>query len=70
MDDVIEYIESLPSFDAPEIFGMHSNASISFLQEEGNNLIRTILNVQMQPVVSKRNLGSKDDENNYDKEST
>lgn len=58
----MEYIESLPSFDAPEIFGMHPNASISFLQEEGNNLIRTILNVQMQPVVSKRGASSKDEE--------
>jgi len=33
---------------------MHKNASISCQQQEGNNIIKTILNVQMQPVVSKR----------------
>ena len=45
IENVLEYIESLPNVDDPMIFGMHSNANISYLQQEGNNMIRTILNV-------------------------
>jgi len=44
----------LPKIDEPEIFGMHKNASISYQQQEGNAIVKTILNIQMQPVVSKR----------------
>lgn len=43
--DVRKYIESLPNSDMPEIFGMHNNASISYQQNESNNVIKTILNV-------------------------
>ena len=30
LEEVHAYIESLPNVDAPEIFGMHTNASISY----------------------------------------
>lgn len=33
---------------------MHKNASISYQQHEGNAIVKTILNIQMQEVVSKR----------------
>ena len=33
---------------------MHKNASISYQQNESNNLIRTILSVSMSPVVSNK----------------
>lgn len=41
---VLSYIESLPIFDKPEIFGMHDNANIAFQMNEtrtflGGNLI-------------------------------
>lgn len=46
------YIESLPNVDVPEIFGMHTNASISYQQNESKNLLKTMLNLQIQPVVA------------------
>lgn len=52
INEVRSFIESLPNSDMPEIFGMHKNASISYQQNESNNLIKTILNVQMPPVVA------------------
>lgn len=52
INEVQSFIESLPNSDMPEIFGMHKNASISYQQNESNNLIKTILNVQMPPVVA------------------
>ena len=51
---MLDYIKTFPDIDDPMIFGMHSNANISFQQQEGNNMIKTILNIQMQPVVSKK----------------
>ena len=29
---VVQYIDSLPNEDKPEIFGMHSNANLAFLR--------------------------------------
>ena len=52
LPDIYQYVASLPDTDAPEIFGMHQNANISYQQTESNNLIKTILNIKMQPVVS------------------
>lgn len=52
INDVQSFIESLPNSDMPEIFGMHKNASISYQQNESNSLIKTILNVQIPPVVA------------------
>lgn len=30
VDQIRDYIESLPTFDDPEVFGMHENANITF----------------------------------------
>ena len=52
LEGVHAFIESLPNVDAPEIFGMHTNASISYQQNESQNLLKTMLNLQIQPVVA------------------
>lgn len=54
LEDVHAYIDSLPQSDMPEIFGMHTNANIAYQQSESNSLVKTILNVQIPPVVSNR----------------
>ena len=40
------YLKSLPINDDPEVFGLHSNANITFLQMETNNLFQTLLSLQ------------------------
>jgi dynein heavy chain, axonemal len=40
---VRDYIRGLPSEDSPDVFGLHSNASISFQQKESNSLIATVV---------------------------
>lgn len=46
LQEIQEYIESLPSTEEPEVFGMHQNANIAFQQQESEKIIFTILNVQ------------------------
>ena len=41
-----DYIDSLPLNDNPEVFGMHENANITFLTQESNKIIDTILSIQ------------------------
>lgn len=41
-----DYIETLPLNDSPEIFGLHSNANITFQQQESMRVIDTILSIQ------------------------
>ena len=38
-----EYIRQLPVEDIPDVFGLHSNAAITFQQKESRNLIATVL---------------------------
>ncbi|KAL8017811.1 putative bromodomain, AAA+ ATPase domain, dynein heavy chain region D6 P-loop [Plasmopara halstedii] len=40
---VREYVSSLPTTDAPDIFGLHANADITFQQKETGLLLGTIL---------------------------
>ncbi|EDV29711.1 uncharacterized protein TRIADDRAFT_18356 [Trichoplax adhaerens] len=47
-----DYIEQLPFTDEPEVFGMHNNANISYQIQEGNHLIRTVLDVQPRIMTS------------------
>lgn len=42
----MSYLKSLPINDDPEIFGLHSNANLTFLQMETNNLFQTLLSLQ------------------------
>jgi dynein heavy chain len=41
-----DYIESLPLNDSPEIFGMHENANITFLTQESNKILESVLSIQ------------------------
>lgn len=54
LDGVQRYIESLPNIDEPEICGMHKNASISYSLLASEAILKTIINIQQQPVVSKK----------------
>lgn len=40
---VREYVSSLPTADAPDIFGLHANADITFQQKETGQLLGTIM---------------------------
>ena len=40
------YLKSLPPAEAPEVFGMHPNANISFQQQESTKLLDTVLGIQ------------------------
>lgn len=47
LDSYREYIRGLPVTEAPEVFGMHPNANISFQLQETRRLIETILSIQV-----------------------
>jgi len=42
----IEYVESLPAVDNPEIFGLNSNSDITFRTKETKDMINTIMNTR------------------------
>eukprot|EP00164_Ancoracysta_twista_P004479 GFYU01006044.1.p1 GENE.GFYU01006044.1~~GFYU01006044.1.p1 ORF type:complete len:643 (-),score=209.30 GFYU01006044.1:95-2023(-) len=42
----LEYLDALPTADAPEIFGMHENANITFQLQETHKIIDTVLGMQ------------------------
>eukprot|EP00105_Crassostrea_gigas_P038198 XP_019922346.1 PREDICTED: dynein heavy chain 6, axonemal [Crassostrea gigas] len=44
--DVITYLESLPNYDSPELFGMTNNAEKACREMQAHELIDTIINVQ------------------------
>ncbi|CAF4752613.1 unnamed protein product [Pieris macdunnoughi] len=46
LEQVREYIETLPGIENPEIFGMHENANIAFENKETTTLVQTIVDVQ------------------------
>lgn len=41
-----EYIENLPLVDDPEVFGLHSNANISYQRNESDYCVNTVLDIQ------------------------
>lgn len=55
-----DYLDSLPSSDSPELFGMHDNANITYQSQESEKIVGTILAVQ--PRVSTVTGGKSDDE--------
>ncbi|CAF3110570.1 unnamed protein product [Rotaria sp. Silwood2] len=59
-----DYIEELPLNDNPEIFGMNSNANITFQTQESNYLVNTIIDIQ--PRVSSGGAGKSNDEIVYE----
>jgi dynein heavy chain len=42
----IEFVKGFPLTEAPEVFGMHDNANISFMQQESDKLIGVVLSIQ------------------------
>eukprot|EP01041_Mallomonas_annulata_P001585 gene1585-3062_t len=46
LEETIEYFESLPLSDDPEVFGMHENANVTFNTNESLNLMATLLSLQ------------------------
>ena len=45
VEQVNDYIESLPNEDDPELFNMHSNANLMYLKAKSGLIIDTILSV-------------------------
>uniref|UniRef100_A0A0R3WKD5 Dynein heavy chain 7, axonemal n=1 Tax=Hydatigena taeniaeformis TaxID=6205 RepID=A0A0R3WKD5_HYDTA len=62
--EYLEYTDTLPLLDPTDIFNMHSNANLLFLQKETSKLLSTILDVQ--PRTSGRKEGRTSDEVVYD----
>eukprot|EP00494_Astrolonche_serrata_P006994 UN07019 len=46
LNSYIEYIQKLPSYDDPEVFGLHENSIISSGIKESNNLLNSVLSLQ------------------------
>jgi dynein heavy chain len=59
VQDMLEYVQSLPEVDSPEIFGMNDNADIACLANESNYLLNTVLSIQ-----SKSSMGSSSSQDN------
>jgi dynein heavy chain len=60
LDSYREYVKGLPATEAPEVFGMHANANISFQLQETRRLIDTVLSIQ--PRVATGGVGKGPDE--------
>jgi dynein heavy chain len=41
-----EFVKGFPLSELPEVFGMHDNANISFMQQESDKLIGVVLSIQ------------------------
>jgi dynein heavy chain len=46
-DELLGYVEALPQYEAPTLFGLHTNANISFQAKESNAVMATL--IEMQP---------------------
>lgn len=55
-----DYISGLPLVDAPEVFGLHENANITFQAQESEKIVQTILSIQ--PRMQTGNGGKTQDE--------
>jgi dynein heavy chain len=45
-DEFIEFVKGFPLAEQPEVFGMHDNANISFMQQESDKLLGVVLSIQ------------------------
>ena len=52
VNDYRRFIDTLPSEDAPEVFGMHENASLTLKINESASIISTILEIQPRSTTS------------------
>ncbi|XP_067341566.1 dynein axonemal heavy chain 5 isoform X2 [Channa argus] len=46
VQDILQHIEALPLVDSPEVFGLHSNADITYQTNLANETLSTIINIQ------------------------
>uniref|UniRef100_A0A5F8GDS1 Dynein axonemal heavy chain 8 n=1 Tax=Monodelphis domestica TaxID=13616 RepID=A0A5F8GDS1_MONDO len=46
LEQYFEYIQSLPSMDNPEVFGLHPNADITYQSSTASGVLDTITNIQ------------------------
>merc|ERR1719440_2243731 len=45
-DEFCEFVRGFPLSEQPEVFGMHDNANISFMQQESDKLVGVVLSIQ------------------------
>ncbi|KAM3182197.1 hypothetical protein ACTXT7_012865 [Hymenolepis weldensis] len=64
LSEYLDYIDELPLMDPTDIFNMHPNANLIYLQKETSKLLLTIL--EMQPRTSSNKKGRTHDETVYD----
>eukprot|EP00026_Physarum_polycephalum_P000043 Phypoly_transcript_00043.p1 GENE.Phypoly_transcript_00043~~Phypoly_transcript_00043.p1 ORF type:complete len:2765 (+),score=358.08 Phypoly_transcript_00043:606-8297(+) len=61
LSSYMTYLKTLPINDDPEVFGLHPNANLTFLQMETNNLFQTLLSLQPRASDGKSNGRSRDE---------
>ena len=46
MSELLEFVDSLPSIDLPQVFGLHLNADLTFFTKKAQYIIDTIVNLE------------------------